>query len=55
MTRTATAPAALIAEWRAANRHIAEHGVPADDQAWDDLNARLVAAIGVEGVEALTR
>ena len=47
-------PAALIREWRDQNRYIAAHGVPADDAAWDDLQARLVAAFGVEGVEALS-
>ena len=57
MNATTTAAAqhpALIAEWRAANRYIAEHGVPADDRKWDDLNERLVAALGIDGVEALT-
>lgn len=47
-------PAALIREWREQNRYIAVHGVPADDAAWDDLQTRLVAALGVEGVEALS-
>lgn len=47
-TTTPALPADLRVELRAANRHIAEHGAPADDQAWDDLNDRIVAAVGAE-------
>lgn len=47
-TSNTALPADLLAELRAANRHIAEHGVPADDKAWDDLNDRIVAAVGAE-------
>jgi len=47
-------PAVLLREWREQNRYISVHGVPADDAAWDDLQTRLVAALGVEGVEALS-